>query len=122
MIDQRKQKLTESSRGRLSSSFRDPQNELRKSLPNEDIKLKEIVDNILAEQSKPYSEIQKEREVRSGPQRIGTTFKLRAEFYSAMWLYQFKADYILGTKFADMVENMNKPAIDLINKVDKQAP
>ena len=58
---------------------------------------------------------------RSGPTRIGTTFKLREEFYSAMWLYMFKADYILCIDEADMVENMNKPDIGLMNKaVDDQ--
>ena len=49
---------------------------------------------------------------RSGPIRIGSTFSLREEFYSAMWLYQFKADYILCLDPADMVENMNKPNVN----------
>ena len=75
-----------------------------------------LVDDVLAEQNKPYFEIQKERVARSGPTRIGTTFKLREEFYSAMWLYQFKADYILCIDEAEMVENMNKPDVGLMNK------
>ena len=80
-----------------------------------------LVDDLLAEQNKPYFEIQKERALRSGPTRIGTTFKLREEFYSAMWLYQFKAEYIIGTNPADMVVNMNKPDINLLNDHKSQA-
>ena len=33
-----------------------------------------------------------------------------------MWLYQFKADYILCIDEAEMVENMNKPDVGLMNK------
>ena len=33
-----------------------------------------------------------------------------------MWLYQFKADYILCIDEAEMVENMNKPDVGLIKK------
>ena len=78
-----------------------------------------LVDEILAEQSKPYIDIQKDRIASDGPQRIGTTFKLREEFYSAMWLYMFKANYILNIDPENMVENMNRPDVNLMNKADE---
>ena len=121
IIRKREQNLTTLGE-RISGSFRDPKNELRKALPGESQDLMQLADDVLAEQNKPYFEIQKDRIARSGPTRINTTFKLREEFYSAMWLYMFKADYILCIDEADMVENSNKPDIALMSKVaeDKQ--
>lgn len=46
--------------------------------------------------SVPYVGSQKKRDVKRGLIRIGTTFKLREDFYSAMWIYLHKVDYILG--------------------------
>ena len=82
-------------------------------MPNEDAEVKKTVEKLLAEQSKPYKEIQEDRQEMSGKMRIGTTFNLRPDFYSAMWLYSFKADYVLGTKFADKMENLNRPDIEM---------
>ena len=35
-----------------------------------------------------------------------------------MWLYYFKADYLLGTDPNKMVENMNTPNLDKMNDDD----
>ena len=80
-----------------------------------------LVDEILAEQSKPYIEIQKDRIASDGPQRIGSTFKLREEFFSAMWLYMFKANYILKIDPENWVENMNRPDVNLMNKAGEDS-
>ena len=61
------------------------------------------VDKILDECSKNYLELAAARDPRVGEPRIGTSFSLREDFYSAMWLYHFKTDYILGN------DSDNKP-------------
>ena len=36
-----------------------------------------------------------------------------------MWLYMFKANYILNIDPENMVENMNRPDVNLMNKADE---
>ena len=72
--------------------------ELRKSLPGEPRELKKQVRKILDLNSIPYSETTKKRDISRGLLRIGTTFRLREDFYSAMWIYLHKVDTILGIK------------------------
>ena len=71
--------------------------------------MKAAVDEVFAAESKSYLQQAKERDPRTGQPRIGTSFTLREDFYSAMWLHYFKTDYILGTEPEKMVDNMNGP-------------
>ena len=100
----------------MPSSDRNPKNkQLRNALEGEKPALTESVDKLLDEQSKSYFERSKTWDKRVGGIRIGTSFSLREDFYSAMWLYYFKADYLLGTDPNKMVENMNTPNLDKVN-------
>ena len=56
IIRKRAQNLTALG-ARISGSFRDPKNELRKALPGESQDLMQLADDVLAEQNKPYFEI-----------------------------------------------------------------
>ena len=85
-------KKIESTGTRIASSHYLPKlKELRTELEDESIILSNSVDKILDEQDKSYFEIQKDRDPRHGPLRIGTSLSLNEDFYCAMWLYQFKS-------------------------------
>ena len=100
----------------MASSDRDPKNkQLRNALEGEEMALSASVDEVLDEQSKSYFEHAKTRDPRVGAPRIGTSFSLREDFYNAMWLYYFKTDYLLGTDPNKMVDNMNKPNVDVMD-------
>ena len=62
---------------------------------DEDEEMQEQVKEYLDRKSVPYVESQKIRDIKRGLIRIGTTFKLRQDFYSAMWIYLHKVDYLL---------------------------
>ena len=49
------------------------------------------------------------RDPRVGEPRIGTSFSLREDFYSAMFLYHMKIEYILGSDQDDLPES---PKVD----------
>ena len=113
-INKRKQQLKKDKATEFTSD-RDPKNELlRSAIEGEPETLTEKVDEFLNDQSKSYWEHSKDRDQRVGKPRIGTSFSLREDFYSAMWLYYFKTDYILGTDPNKMVDRMNKPDTDLM--------
>jgi hypothetical protein len=104
----------------VPSSDRDPKNKLlRNPLEGEDDDLKKSVDKYLNEQGMSYFEKAKIRDARVGKPRIGTSFSLREDFYSAMWPYYFKDDYLLGTDPTKMVDNMNMPDVDVMNGTKK---
>ena len=105
----------------MPSSDRDPKNKLlRNPLEDEDdATLKKEVDEYLDDLGLSYFEKAKTRDPRVGKPRIGTSFSLREDFYSAMWLYYFKDDYILGTDPTKMVDNMNIPDVDVMNGTKK---
>ena len=97
-INKRKQELNNSNNYayRLSHHF-DPNDDsaLKKPLSDEDEEMQEQVKEYLDRKSVPYVESQKIRDIKRGLIRIGTTFKLRQDFYSAMWIYLHKVDYLL---------------------------
>ena len=105
----------------MPSSDRDPKNKLlREPLEDEtDEELIKKVNEYLDKQGMSYFERAKERDKRTGKPRIGTSFSLREDFYSAMWLYYFKTDYLLGTDPNKMVDNMNMPNVDLMTGTKK---
>ena len=105
----------------MASSDRDPKNkQLRNALDDEDDFMKTSVDKVLDDQSKSYFEQAKNRDPRVGVPRIGTSFTLREDFYSAMWLYYFKTDYLLGTDPNKIVGNMNMPDVDIMTDTKKK--
>ena len=57
--------------------------------------MQEQVKKYLDDKSVPYLKSQNTRDIRSGLIRVGTSFKLREDFYSATWIYLHKVDYIL---------------------------
>ena len=59
-----------------------------------------------------YFDQQKTRDIRNGQIRIGTSFKLREDFYSAIWLYLHKVNYILGTVEDRVSETSSDKSID----------
>ena len=79
---------------RLSHDFRE-KSALKNPLPDEDDDMKQQVKEYLDTISVPYVKSQKTRDIKRGLIRIGTSFKLREDFYSAMWIYLHKVDYIL---------------------------
>ena len=70
--------------------------------------MKKSVDEVLDDQSLSYFEQAEKRDKRVGAPRIGTSFTLREDFYSAMFLYYVKTDYLLGTDPNKMDDSMNQ--------------
>ena len=104
----------------MPASDRDPKNkELREPLEDEKPEMRENVEKYLNKLGMSYFERAKKRDQRTGKPRIGTSFSLREDFYSAMWLYYFKTDYLLGTDPNKMVDNMNRPDVDLMTGTKK---
>ena len=74
--------------------------------PSESEEVLKEVEKILASQSEPYTE--KERDRFNGPIRIGRGLKLREDLYSAVWLHWLRIEVITGG--FDPTQEGNEPS------------
>ena len=74
--------------------------------PSESEEVLKEVKKILASQSEPYTE--KERDRFNGPIRIGRGLKLREDLYSAVWLHWLRIEVITGG--FDPTQEGNEPS------------
>ena len=56
-----------------------------------------VIKKYLDAKTVPYVKSKKNRDIRQGLIRIGTTLPLREDFFSAIWIYLHRVEYIVGT-------------------------